>query len=186
MRRYYITDRKGLDGDILDAIEAAAADGVDWIQIREKDLCPRELLDLTRAALSRVEKYPTKILVNSRLDVALAAGAHGVHLTSDGPSPGSLRSIVPANFLIGVSTHTLDEVEREGIEFADFAVFGPVFATESKAGYGDAVGLSALAEVCAWARLPVLALGGISADRIGSCVAAGSAGVAGISMFQGT
>ena len=134
MRRYYITDRKGLDGDILDAIEAAAADGVDWIQIREKDLCPRELLDLTRAALSRVEKYPTKILVNSRLDVALAAGAHGVHLTSDGPSPGSLRSIVPANFLIGVSTHTLDEVEREGIEFADFAVFGPSFRHRIQGG----------------------------------------------------
>ena len=67
----------------MDAIEAAAADGVDWIQIRAKDLCPRELRVLTRAALSRVEKFPTKILVNSRLDVALAAGAHGVHQQRD-------------------------------------------------------------------------------------------------------
>ena len=185
MRRYYISDRRRHKGDTLDSIESAAADGVDWIQIREKDLSPRELLELTRAALARIQRYPARILVNSRLDVALAAGAHGVHLTSDAPSPGSLRPFVPSKFLIGVSTHTLDEAERAGLEFADFAVFGPVFPSASNPDTPDGVGLEALAEVCAWSRLPILALGGISAERIESCVAAGAAGVAGVSMFQG-
>ena len=184
MKRYYVTDRKSCGGDVLDAIESAAAAGVDWIQIREKDLPPRALLELARAALARTKNYPAAILVNTRLDVALAAGAGGVHLTSDAPPPRRLRTVAPPGFLLGVSTHTPQEAERAALEGADFAVFGPVFPTRSKPGTTALPGLKKLAEACARAGLPVLALGGITPERIPSCLEAGAAGIAGISMFQ--
>ncbi len=184
VRRYYITDRKSCGGDVLDAIESAAASGVDWIQIREKDLPPRGILELTRAALSRTKNHPAAILVNTRLDVALAAGAHGVHLTSDAPPPRRLRALAPPGFLLSVSTHTPEEAERAAVEGADFAVFGPLFPTPSKPGTTAVPGLKKLAEACARAGLPILALGGITPERIRSCLSAGAAGIAGISMFQ--
>lgn len=184
MKRYYITDRKSCGKDILDVIECAAADGVDWIQIREKDLSARGLLELTQAALLRTKSYPVGILVNSRPDVALAAGAHGVHLTSQAPPPKRLRALAPAGFLLGVSTHTLEEAERAAIEGADFAVFGPIFPTPSKPARAEVPGLEKLAEVCARVRLPILALGGITPERIQPCLNAGAVGVAGISLFQ--
>ena len=183
MKRCYITDRKRCAGDVLDAVEAAAAAGVDWIQIREKDLPPRALLEFTRAAMARVRNHRAAILVNSRMDTALAAGAAGVHLTADAPPPRRLRAIAPQRFLFGVSTHTPEEVERAAAEGADFAVFGPVFPTASKPA-AAAAGLEKLAEACAGAGLPVLALGGITPARIRPCLTAGAAGVAGVSMFQ--
>ncbi len=185
MKRYYITARKSCAGDILDAIESAAAGGVDWIQIREKDLPPRALLELTRAALSRTRNYPAGILVNSRLDIAVAAGAGGVHLTSDAPPPQRLRAAAPAGFLFGVSTHTPEETERAAREGADFAVFGPVFPTPSKPPAAAVAGLEKLADACARSSIPILALGGVAPKRIRSCMSAGAAGIAGISMFQG-
>lgn len=185
VKRCYITDRKRCNGNVLDAVEAAAAAGVDWIQIREKDLSARALLDLVRAALARTRNRPAAILVNSRMDVALAAGAGGVHLTSDAPPPRRLRAIAPAGFLLGVSTHTPEEAERAAVEGTDFAVFGPVFPTASKPAAAAVPGLEKLAEACARAGLPVLALGGITPARIRPCLDAGAAGIAGISMFQG-
>lgn len=183
VKRCYITDRKRCAGDVLHAVEAAAAAGVDWIQIREKDLPPRALLEFTRAAMARARNHPAAILVNSRMDVALAAGAAGVHLTADAPPPRRLRAIAPRGFLFGVSTHAPEEVERAAAEGADFAVFGPVFPTASKPATA-AAGLEKLAEACARAGLPVLALGGITPARIRPCLAAGAAGIAGVSMFQ--
>lgn len=184
MRRYYITDRRTCPGSLLDCIERNAGRGCSWIQLREKDLPPRDLLDLARAALARVRPHRTPILVNSRLDVALAAGAHGVHLPAGSPAPCDLRPVVPSGFLIAVSTHTVDEVCRAEREGADLAVFGPVFPTRSKPGQGDIPGLGGLREACSASSLPVAALGGVTAERIAACADAGAAGIAGISMFQ--
>src|SRR5437016_5664654 len=148
MLRYYITDRRAAGGAqaLLAFVERALAGGVDMVQIREKDLCARDLLDLTRRALALPNPYAARILVNSRIDVALAAGAHGAHLTGNSVPPQILRAICPPPFLIGVSTHSAEEVRAAQCEGADFAVFGPVFETESKLAYGPAQGLDRLRE----------------------------------------
>ncbi len=184
MKRYYITDRRRCPVDLLVCIEANARQGVEWVQIREKDLPVRDLLVLVRAAVARVRQYGTKVLVNGRFDVALATGAHGVHLPSDAPAASVMRRIVPADFLIAVSTHAVSEVERAEREGADLAVFGPVFPTVSKPGLVKIPGLDGLREACEAVRMPVAALGGINADRESACRDAGATAVAGIGMFQ--
>jgi thiamine-phosphate pyrophosphorylase len=179
--RYYITDRRTAGGAeaLLGFIARAMRDGVEFIQIREKDLCPRDLLILTRRALALPNPHGSKVLVNSRMDVAIAAGAHGVHLPAGSIAPRESRAIAPTGFLIGVSTHTLEELRAAEREGADFAVFGPIFAEKPRA-----VGVERLQEAAHAVSLPVLALGGINAGNAASCIAAGASGVAGISMFQ--
>jgi thiamine-phosphate pyrophosphorylase len=178
MRRIYITDRRGTP-DLLGCIARAANDGVEFIQIREKDLSARDLLSLTRCALATVGQSPVKILVNGRVDIALAAGAHGVHLPGDSPPPSLWRKIVPAEFVIGVSCHSLAEIEES--EGADFAVYGPVFESPGK---GPAVGLESLRNIARIAKLPVFALGGITKENAQSCIDAGADGIAAIRVFQ--
>ena len=167
MLRYYITDRHAAGGEarLLACVERAAAQGVDWIQVREKDLAARELCGLVRRIVGIAAPHGTRVLVNSRLDVALAAGAHGVHLSGNSVAPRLWRAIVPAGFLIGVSTHTLEELRLAEMEGADFAVFSPIFAVVSKAGYGPALGVEALREAARSVRIPVLALGGITREN---------------------
>jgi len=173
VKRYYITDRKMAGGfrELLEIIADQVADGVDMIQIREKDLTARQLFEFTLAVLEVRAKRPAKILINTRADVALAAGADGVHLPAAAPRE------TPPGLLVGRSCHTLAEVRAAA---ADFVTFGPVFASPAK---GQPVGLDALAEACR-TGVPVYALGGVSWDNAAACVKAGAAGIAGIRLFQ--
>jgi thiamine-phosphate diphosphorylase len=189
--RCYITDRRSFcvpepeqTRALLANIARQIAAGVDWIQIREKDLEGRALYDLAQAALALPNPHGSKLLINTRVDVALAAGAHGVHLPAGSPEPRRFRGIVPHGFLIGTSCHTVEEViaaERTG---ADFAVYGPVFAPLSKTSALDPRGLEGLRQAAAAVNIPVLALGGIAAENAEACIHAGATGVAGISLFQ--
>lgn len=181
---YYITDRKTVPaGDLLARIEQGIAAGIDFIQIRERDLDTRSLLAQVEAAVARARGGATRLLVNDRLDVALAAGADGVHLPAQGFPVADVRRQYPA-LLVGASCHNLEELRRAEGGGADFAVFGPVYETASKKAYGSPLGVEKLAEAVRAARIPVLALGGINEQNAGACLRAGAAGLAAISLFQ--
>lgn len=218
MLLYYITDRKqfrGTDaqqcGRLLAKIAEAARCGIDFIQLREKDLSARELLGLTGEAArivrdhgSKLETGKSKLLVNSRSDIALAGGADGVHLTSADIPASDARAIWARTnrhresqggaWIIGVSCHTPAEIRMAEAQGSDFAVFAPVF--EKAVAQHPGVGLELLQEACrcegrpagpegiGTTRMPVLALGGITVQNAAECIAAGAAGVAGIRLFQ--
>ena len=154
----------------------------DWFQLRAKHLPARHLYALTRQAL--LAATGQKIIVNTRLDVALAARAAGVHLPGGSPAPCRLRPATPPGFLIGVSCHTLDELRQAEDEGADYAFFSPVFQPFSKPDYHPGLGLEQLSQACRAVQIPVFALGGITYENASHCQKAGAAGVAGISLFS--
>lgn len=193
----WVTDRKGFprvsteaeaEAALLAALRRAAEAGVDWIQIREKDMPGERLAGLARAAMD-LAKEGQRVLINNRLDVALATGAHGVHL-GEASLPVEevarwLRSAKSSpDFLIGVSCHSLDSARSAEQGGARYVFFGPVFATPSKAALGAPQGLDRLAEVCRSVKIPVLAIGGITADNAPACLSAGASGIAAIRLFQ--
>ena len=198
----YVTDRQALrvtsaGGEsvaLLEQIGRAAEAGVDWIQLREKDLAGRPLFDLASAAagIARSKAHTggvlTRILINDRLDIAWAAGAGGVHLGENSLPAREVtaekRRRKQLEFLVGVSCHSNEEALQAALDGADYIFFGPVFATPSKAAFGAPQGLARLAEVCSAVRIPVLAIGGITADNAAASLDAGAAGLAGIRLFQ--
>jgi thiamine-phosphate pyrophosphorylase len=204
---YYITDRRQFPGGessrrrmLLGKIAEAARAGVEYIQLREKDLSARELETLALEAAHVIQqlqtdnrKERTRLLVNSRTDVALAAGADGVHLRSDDIPASLVRSIwgevhtqrprsEVRSPLIAVSCHSKSDVDRAESEGADFAVLAPIFEKKD-APETPPKGVAELREACA-AKIPVLALGGVTLANAASCLAAGAAGIAGIRLFQ--
>ena len=180
----YITDRTSLDGGLLPQIARALEAGVDIVQIREKDLSSRELYELARDVMRLKNLAGTRVLINERVDVALAAGAAGVHLPSRAVPPSRILTVTPPDFLIGVSCHCTEEVRRAEAEGAGYVVFGPVFPSASKIKYGPPQGLAALAHASRAVDISVLALGGVTLDNAAHCMDSGAAGIAGISLFQ--
>ena len=196
MLLYYITDRQQFSGNgeerslrLLDKIEQAALSEVNFVQLREKDLSAQELYQFARESLSRIRRHggKTRLLINSRTDVALAVGADGVHLRSDDVTPEDVRAIWrkaggTGTPIIGISCHTEDEVTTAEQAGADFVVFGSVF--EKKDDFtSHPTGLEELGAVCRH-QIPVLALGGVTLKNAVQCVEAGARGIAGIRLFQ--
>jgi thiamine-phosphate pyrophosphorylase len=171
MKRYCITDS-------FEVAARAARDGVDLIQIRAKELSGRALTELVRSAVATAG---SNVLVNTRTDVALACGARGVHLPAGSIAPSAIRRITPSGFLIGVSCHTIQELQAAEREGADFAVYGPIFRSITKAV--TPIGIGELRRATSSVRVPVYALGGVTKENASLCIEAGAAGVAGISLF---
>ena len=195
---YYITDRLQFPGTaraqierLLEKITECASAGIDLIQLREKDLTTRELEALATRAVAAIPAGSfSRLLISSRIDVAIACGAHGVHLPANSLSPSEARSIFArvgiSAPVIAISTHADSEVKSAESHGADFAVFGPIFG---KAGVASPSGLAHLAAVSGRVQtssspLPVLALGGVTLEKAPACLEAGAAGVAGIRLFQ--
>jgi thiamine-phosphate pyrophosphorylase len=203
----YVTDRRALpvgktasallNKILLDTIRAGVAAGVDWVQIREKDLSTRELFGLVREVVlasgrpDSTHSHSIKVIVNDRLDVALAAGAAGVHL---GQASAPAREVVrwcragnaPADFLVGVSCHSLEGAQEAENAGASYTYFGPIYETPSKIPFGKPHGVEELAQVATAVRIPVIAIGGINESNAADCMRAGAAGVAAIRMIQDT
>lgn len=194
---YYVTDRAQFPGDeaarrkrLLEKISEAARAGIDYIQLREKDLPARKLEDLAREAVRILDdaKSKTALLINSRTDVALSVGAHGVHLPSDDISPSDVRRIyqcaaaAPDRVTISVSCHSTQDVQQAQRSGADLALFAPVFEKKD-APKTEPAGLESLRQACNY-KIPVLALGGITIENAGACLEAGAAGIAAIRLFQ--
>lgn len=195
MLLYYITDRKGFDASeperrvmLLKRIGEAARAGVDYIQLREKDLGIVDLELLAREALHVIrENWPkTKLLINTHTDTAMAVGADGVHLPAGSPPASSVRAAwfdhsrrAP---VIGVSAHSVADVRLAEADGADFAMLAPIFEKTGTSVKG--IGLELLRKACAESRLPVLALGGVSLLNARACLDAGAAGIAAIRLFQ--
>jgi thiamine-phosphate pyrophosphorylase len=184
---------------LANKIEQVIAAGIDWVQIREKDLPAAELASLTRQSLRVAANISakacgaTRILVNDRLDVAIAERAHGVHLGEKSLTVAEAKRLVESarrrqalddSFLIGASCHSLEAAQAAQRDGAGYIFFGPIFQTPSKAPFGAPQGTPRLEQVCRSVSIPVLAIGGISLENVEACIRAGAAGIAAIRLFQ--
>ena len=188
-RLYVVTDRYEAAGRDLEEIVAAAAQGgAGAIQLREKDLSGRELAQLINEVLRKIGGSCT-LLINDRLDAAIANRAAGVHLgeqslpLAEASRLGQERRS-NERFFVGASAHSLAVAQQAEKAGADYLVFGPIFATPSKAAFGAPQGVAKLREACAGLKIPVIAIGGITAENYAQCLEAGAAGIAAIRLFQ--
>lgn len=165
----------------MEALRAACEAGVRAVQLREKDLSPREVFELAEKVQAVLRPGGARLFINDRADVARAAGAAGVHLPENGLPVGAARRALGPEGLVGVSTHDSDGARRAEDAGADFVAFGPVFFTPSKAVYGPPVGLGGLEAVARRVAIPVFAIGGVRPGRARPCIDAGARGVAVIS-----
>jgi thiamine-phosphate diphosphorylase len=169
----------------LEVIAAAARAGIELVQVRESRLDDRTLLDLVGRGVTVTTGSRCRVVVNERVDVALAAGACGVHLRGSSFSASRVRAMVPAGFIVGRSVHTLAEARAADAEGGcDYLIFGTVFASRSKPADHPIAGVDALAAVCRGVRLPVLAIGGVTPQNAEEVARAGAAGVAAITLFE--
>jgi thiamine-phosphate pyrophosphorylase len=201
----YVTDRKalgpaGTPAGVRERVRMALAAGADWIQIREKDLAGRAMLGMTRDAVAlasaagrtnaeETRSVQTCVIVNDRIDIAIASGAAGAHLGRKSlPAREAVRwchsRSMATDFLIGVSCHSPEEARAAESSGASYIFFGPVFETPSKRAFGAAQGIARLAELCRGVRVPVIAIGGVNEENGGECVRVGAAGIAAIRLFQ--
>ena len=180
-RLYLITDRKQTKLPLPEAVRMALEGGVKAIQVREKDLPVRDLLELAGQMRRLTREFGAKLFINDRVDVALAVEADGVHLGRQSIPPEPVKSLVGSRMLVGVSTHTIDEARAAESGGADFITFGPVFFTPSKALFGQAVGLEYLKSAKKTINIPVFALGGIKSGNIRQVLRYGADGVSMIS-----
>jgi thiamine-phosphate pyrophosphorylase len=187
-RAHCVTDRRRYPLSIDDLVERtvrAAGAGADVVQVRERDLPDAELAALVRRVVAATASSGARVLVNDRFDVAIAAGAAGVHLRGDSAPASRVRAIVPAGFLIGRSVHSLADVDAAIADGGcDYLMFGTVFHSSGKPGGHPVAGLDALAAACKRSALPVIGIGGITRGRVGDVLAAGAAGVAAVDMFM--
>jgi thiamine-phosphate pyrophosphorylase len=194
MKLCAITDRRGTTQPLLTLVEGWSTGGIDFIQLREKDLSPAALQALAREVVSKIDRRRSKLLLNisapEAAELALAAGADGVHLAGK-PRPGAASSVRkafrPANPILSVPCHSLEDIDVASREQVDLMLFSPVFEKVSAEGLPEpAQGLEGLRLACAAARgIPVLALGGVTTGNALDCVAVGAAGIAGIRLFAG-
>ena len=188
MIRHFVTDRRrfGLTPDALvEKAVAAVRRGADVIQIRERDLSDRVLVDVVRRVTAAVRDSATRVLVNDRIDVALAAGAAGVHLRGDSPPAARVRAMVPPGFVIGRSVHSAEEIDAAiAGGGCDYLMFGTVFVSDGKPAGHRVAGLAALADACRRSPLPVIAIGGMTPEREADVARAGAAGLAAVGWFM--
>jgi len=182
-RLYLVTDRSHTCGrPLLEVVEAALAGGADAVQLREKDLPARDLLELAVRLVSLCRRYGARVLINDRIDVALAARADGVHLPGNSFTAAEARHLLGPGALIGMSTHSLAQAQEAAAGGADFIVLGPIYDTPSKRPFGlPPLGLEPLAVAARSISVPVLAIGGVSADRVAPLCEHGAYGIATIS-----
>jgi thiamine-phosphate diphosphorylase len=185
-----VTDRRRLSAGhdaadrLVELVAAAARAGVDLIQVRERDLAARDLVGLVRRCLDAVSGTPARVLVNDRVDVALAARAHGVHLRADSIDAPAARAMLPPNALVGQSIHSVEEAaahSRAG--GVDYLILGTLFPTASKDATQRLTSLDELSAACRVSAVPVLAIGGISVERAPAAARAGASGVASVGVF---
>ena len=171
-----ISDRSQATRPLIEIAEAAFRAGCRWVSLREKDLPAAERLDLLRALVALGHRVGATVIAHEDIDAVVLSGADGVHLPGGG-DPTAARRRLPAG-LIGVSAHVPEEAAAQLKAGADYVTLSPIFLTASKPGYGPAVGLAALAAASRLAPGPVVALGGIGADNVAACLAAGARGIA--------
>ena len=184
-RTRWADDRDGVEQvrrRLVELAGEAVAAGIDLLQVRERGLETADLAALVNDILAVTRGTPTRVVVNDRLDVALACGADGVHLRADSIAPRAARSMVPTGFLVGRSVHQVDEA-REQAAWVDYLLAGTMFPTSSKPSSVAWLGEGGLAAIVRAVRVPVLAIGGITVDRVAQVAEAGAAGVAAIGLF---